>query len=163
MLMQQLAAYMGAGPSFRTVDNRGNWYSRAADGTETALLKQGNWDWDGDASKWSRFWVIVYPNGLWEMEPLSWGDGSDSTWGATETTDMLGLTATQEHVASLKHIIADWKPDGTRCVDVIVAFDPSSFDPSTPEPDGFWGIYSKYVGGVRVPSRLDTARYLGGA
>ena len=36
-LMQQLAAYTGAGPAFRTVDVRGNWYSRAADGTTSVV------------------------------------------------------------------------------------------------------------------------------
>lgn len=159
MIMQKLAEYCGPLPSFRIVDVRGNWYSRAADGTESVLLNEGNWDWDGDTSRWSRFWVLVYPNGLWGTESTTWGDPADSVWGSDPTTDMLGITATQEHVASLKFIVNDWKPAGTRCSQIIFAFDPTSFDPSTPEPDGEWGHWGKVDTGVRVPSRLDTARY----
>lgn len=158
MLMQKLAEYTGAGPAFRTVDARGNWYSRAADGTETALLKEENWDWDGTplGERWSRFWVIIYPNGLW-TEGADWGDVG-LEWGTRSQT--WGSTATPEQVASLRHLVNDWKPPGTRCVYIILAFDPDSFDPSAPEPDGLWGRWSKVVDGVRVPSRLSTARYI---
>lgn len=163
MLMQKLAEYTGPTPSFRTVDNSGNWYSRAADGTETALLKQANWNWDDEPDRWSRFWVIVYPNGLWEIEDVDWGDGGDTVWGANQTTDMLGVSATQDHVVSLRHLVNDWKPAGTRCVNIIMAFDPDSFDPAAPEPDGTWGGWGTVEAGVRVPARLDTARYMAGA
>lgn len=158
MLMKQLAAYVGAGTSFRTVDARGNWYTRAADGTETALLQEENWDWDGTpiGERWSRFWVIVYPGDVWDSEP-DWGDVD---WGDTAHT--WGSTATPEHVASVRHIVNDWKPAGTRCVNIIIAFDPASFDPTAPEPDGLWGRWSKTVSGVRVASRLSTARYWSG-
>ncbi len=164
MLMQKLAEYLGPLPSYRTVDARGNWYSRAADGTETALLKQENWDWDGTTigERWSRFWVVIYPNGLWATESVTWGDGADSTWGEDLATDMLGITATQEQVVTVRHLVKDWKPAGTRCINTIVAFDPASFDPATPEPDGTWRGYGTVDAGVRVPARLATARYLGG-
>lgn len=168
MLMQKLAEYTGPGPSFRIVNARGSWFARAADGSESALLKQENWDWDGrpyDAQgrlRWSRFWVIVYPNGLWSAESVDWGDPADTPWGANPTTDMLGVTATQEHVATLRYLVDDWKGQHDRCVNIIIAFDNASFDPASPEPDGTWGGYSTYVSGVRVPSRLATARYLGG-
>ena len=160
MLMQKLAEYTGAGPAFRTVDARGNWYSRDADGTETALLQEENWDWDGTpiGQRWARFWVIVYPNGLWTARTDEWG-ASGTEWGERS---VWGTTATQEHVANLKHLVKDWKPAGTRCVNIILAFDSNSFDPSAPEPDGLWGRWSKPVNGVMTRSRLSTARYLGG-
>lgn len=161
MLMQKIAEYLGPLPSFRTVDARGNWYSRAADGTESALLKQENWDWSGEAigERWSRFWVIVYPNGLWSANTEDWGT---DTWGAPgwgEATETWGTTAPREHVETVRAIVADWMPAGTRCINIIIALDPSSFDPTAPEPDGLWEGYSKNVGGVQVPSRLATARY----
>lgn len=163
MLMQKLAEYTGPGPSFRTVDARGNWYSRAVDGTETALLKQENWNWDGPLNgRWSRFWVIIYPNGLWAVSPHVTGDSGAPHWGDFTNADTIGTTMTQEHVATLRHLVADWKPEHARCVNIIVAFDSNSFDPSAPEPDGLWGSYSKYVAGVRVRSRITTARYLAG-
>lgn len=160
-LMRQLAAYCGPGVAFRTVDVRGNWYSRDASGVQTALLNQANWDWDGDTSRWSRFWVIIYPNGLWLPTPDNWGDPGLGYYG-NESDVTWGTTATPEHVATVRHLVNDWKPAGTRCENIIVAFDAASFDPASPEPDGLWGSWSKTVNGVKVRSRLSTARYWGG-
>lgn len=163
MLMQKLAEYCGPLPSFRTVDVRGNWFSRSAAGVETALLKQGNWNWDaGDGTRWSRFWVVIYPNGLWSPGPTAhgWGDTAGPRWG--DATGTWGSTATSEHVQTLRSLVATWKPGGTRCVNIILAFDPASFNPASPEPDGLWERDCKYVAGVAVPCRLATARYLDG-
>ncbi len=159
VLMKQLAAYTGdTGCSFRTVDVRGNWYSRAADGTETSSVNTGNWDWDGDTDRWSRFWVIIYPGTLWTDGGEEWGSGD--LWGSAGS--LWGTDITPEQATNLRAIIADWKPAGTYRENIIVAFDPSSFDPTSPEPDGNWAHWSKLVAGVRVPARLDTARYLDG-
>jgi hypothetical protein len=165
-LMQQLAAYLGPVPSYRTVDVRGNWFSRAADGTLSISLTQANWDWDAasDAlARWSRFWVVIYPNGFWTQGP-NWGD-SGAKWGTPERT--WGSTATVDEVSTVRSIVADWKPAGTRCVNVILAFDGTSFNPATARdgtglPDGTWGHWSKISGGAYVASRLSTARYLDG-
>lgn len=167
MLLQKLAEYLGPLPSFRTVDDRGNWFSRAAGsagGTESVLLKQENWDWSGDpvGERWSRFWVIIYPNALWSENPDDWGA---NTWGADgwgESEETWGSTATPVQVATTRALVADWMPAGTRCVNIIIALDPASFDPATPEPDGLWEQWSKNVGGVQVPARLSTARYWDG-
>lgn len=160
-LMKTLAAYTGAGTSFRTVDVRGNWYSRAADGTQTAVLAQGNWNWDGGADRWSRFWVIVYPSAsLWTATGNAWGDSACQAWGDAGHT--WGSTALPDQVATMRFLVNDWKPAGTRCVNIIAAFDASSFNPASPEPDGLWARSSKTVNGVRVASRLSTARYWDG-
>lgn len=164
-LMGQLAAYCGPLPSFRTVDVRGNWYSRAADGTQSALINEANWDWDGASDaleRWSRFWVIIYPNGLWTAGPTY---GSGPHYGDPGRTR--GTTATSDQVQSVRGIVSAWKPGGTRCVNIIIAFDSTSFTPTTVRdgtglPDGNWGNYGKIVGGVQVPARLSTARYWSG-
>jgi hypothetical protein len=169
-LMRQLAAYTGDahGVSFRTVDATGNWYSRSSTGVESALLKQGNWDWDGrpldedGRTRWARFWVIIYPGTLWGPSPWDWGDATGPDWGEFTTAHTLGSTATMEHVATLRAIVSDWMGAGKRCVNIILAFDPASFDPAAPEPDGLWEHWSKVVANVRVPARLATARYLDG-
>lgn len=155
-LMKQLAAYTSttAGLSFATVDVRGNWYLRDSAGVESSILNTGVWDWDGDSSRWSRFWVIIYPSALWAIEG-TWGSGS---WG--DTTGTWGSTATPEHATTLRSIVADWKPGGTNG-NIILALDPASFDTSAPEPDGLWGKWYKYSGGTAVASRLSTARYFG--
>lgn len=160
-LMQKLSEYTGAGCAFRTVDVRGNWYSLAADGTRSLLLAQGNWDWDGDTSGtlWSRFWVIIYPPATLWTEGNEYGDVA-AEWGTPSAT--WGSSATLEEVQTVRALVADWKPAGTRCISIILAFDPASFDPAAPEPDGLWEHWSKEVGGVQVPARLATARYLDG-
>lgn len=164
MLMQKLAEYLGPLPSYRTVDARGNWYSRAANGTETSLLKQENWDWSGEpiGERWSRFWVIIYPNTLWVTNTAPWGV---NTWGAPgwgESSETWGTTAPAQHAQTVRAIVSDWMPAGTRCINIIIALDANSFNPATPEPDGLWEGYSKNVAGVQVPARLSTARYWAG-
>jgi hypothetical protein len=159
-LMKQIRAYLGTDLMVRTVDNRGNWYTIEADGTQsTPELDAGNFDWDGDAAKWSRFWVILYPPSTlwtrlqWGDVPLPWGNAS-YTWGST---------ATPEQVRSIRNIVKDWKPAGTRCVNVIIAFDAASFDPTDPPgaplPDGTWDLHGDRATGTRGRSRLSTALY----
>ncbi len=157
-LMHQLAGYCGAGTSFRTVDVRGNWYSRSATGVETSSLNTGNWNWDDyvGTRRWARFWVVVYPGALWNTTTYHWGDGG-LTWGQADLA--WGSTTTPNEASTVRAIVNDWKPAGTVCVTVVLAFDGASFDPTTPEPDGTYGRWSKTVDGVRVPSRLSTARY----
>ncbi len=160
-LLAQLHAYVGTanGVSFRTVDVAGNWYSRSATGVETFSLANGNWNWDNNPAAWSRFWVIIYIGTLWPVTTMKWGTGA--VWGATP--NLWGSTAiTQEHVATLQAIVNDYKPGGTVCQNIILAADPASFNPASPEPDGTWGKPYKLTGGVAVPSRLATARYLDG-
>jgi hypothetical protein len=175
-LLKKLAEYCPAGMSFRTVDARGNWFSRAADGTQTVLLKQYNWDWDGSIATtntpfvagqlkrtWSRFWVIIYPNGYW-ASVRNWGDPG-AKWGDPGVA--WGANILPEQAATLRGIVSDWKPGGTRCVNIILAFDNASFDPTHARdgsglPDGNWLYWSKTVGGARVPARLSTARYMDG-
>lgn len=160
MLMQKLQEYIAAGSSFRTVDARGNWFSRSAAGVETYTLNTGNWNWDStvpSSPQWARFWVIIYPGTRWSHS-ANWGSGQ--LWGDTEKT--WGTTATPSEVAGVRGIVADWKPAGTRCVNIIIAFDAASFNPASPEPDGTWGKPHKVVAGVHVPSRLTTADYWDG-
>lgn len=165
-LLRQLSAYTGPGPAFRTVDVRGNWFSLDVEGNLSAVINQANWDWDSDPNalqRWSRFWVVIYPNGLWLPGP-KWGDAG-MTWGMPGRT--WGSTATSDEVTSVKGIVADWKPAGTRCVNIIIAFDNSTFLPLAPRdgtgmPDGHWGHWSKVAGGEVVPARLSTARYWDG-
>lgn len=156
-LAKQLRAYCQADVMIRTVDRRGNWFTIEADGTQAMSLATGNWLWDTTAAspQWARFWVIIYPTaaGLpWTVGPR-WGD-ADAIYSASRTW---GTSATPEQVAAVRSIVREWKPAGTRCESIIIAFDPASFDPAAPEPDGTWSLWSK--GDPRVKNRLDTARY----
>lgn len=167
-LIRQIRAYLGGGIMVRTVDERGNWYTIDADGAQSYMLAQGNWDWDGSAAptQRGRFWVIIYPpdsaSAVVKPGP-EWGDPSlwGGAWGAAGYT--WGTNATPDIVASVRAIVREWKPAGTTCSHIIVAFDPASFEPSDPPgaplPDGTWGTNSKVSGGTYVPARLTTARY----
>jgi hypothetical protein len=155
-LMDQLAAYCQAEVRIRTVDRSGNWFTRDRDGTLSALINQANWDWDGGAaSSWSRFWVIIYPTADGQPWAASVG-GSPASWPVGGT---IGTTATPDQVASVRSIIREWQPDGTRCEWVIVAFDDASFDPTAPEPDGTWANFGTDNAGAYEIARLTTARY----
>jgi hypothetical protein len=53
-------------------------------------------------------------------------------------------------------------------MNIIIAFDPASFDPQAAidaagMPNGLWGRWGKTVDGVCVPARLTTARYWDGS
>jgi len=172
-LMQKLSEYTGEGCVFKTVDARGNWFIRDADGTRSYYFNQANWEWDDHPiqvggpndgrTRWSRFWVIVHPPATLWTETNTWGGGS--LWGDGVAT--WGSTATSDQVATMRAIVADWKPAHTRCVNIIVAFDPASFDPTAAVdasgmPNYLWEFWSKNVGGVQVPARLSTARYWSG-
>jgi len=166
-LMRRLQGYAQAAVRLRTVDRAGNWYTLEADGTMSALIAQANWDWDGGAAaQWARFWVILYPTATNEPwgPAANWGDGDlwgVGQWGTPGAT--IGTTATVDHVADVRRIIADWKPAGTKCEWVITAFDAASFDPTvpaqpTPAP-GTWGRWGVGSGATFVPARIKTARY----
>lgn len=171
-LMQKLSEYTGPGCVFKTVDAQGNWYLRAADGTRSFVYKRQNWEWDdhpvdpiSGKRRWSRFWVIIHPPASLWLPQNDWGDAAGPDWG--EQTNTWGSTATADQVATVRAIIADWKDAGTRCVNVIIAFDPASFDPSAAVndagmPNFLWEHWSINVAGVQVPARLSTARYWDG-
>ena len=150
--MQKLQEFIAAGSSFRIVDARGNWYSRSAAGVETYTLNTGNWNWDSTVP--SRPAVVpLLGDHLPRHAVVALGDmGLRSTLGRHEKT--WGTTATPGEVAQVRGIVADWKPAGTRCVNIIIAFDPASFDPTAPEPDGV----GQTLEGSRRRARRDETR-----
>lgn len=167
-LLEQIREYCQADVRVRTVDARGNWYTIDRDGTRSAELDTGTWEWDAmDPARWSRFWLIIYPTSAGEPWEATAGEVGDAgLWGGVlgGTGLTVGTTATPEHVSKVRTIIRDWQPDGTRCEWVIVAFDDASFDPATPEPDGTWAGFGMIDGSDdMVVARLDTARYWRGA
>lgn len=161
-LMKQLRGYCNCDVRVRTVDRRGNWFTRERDGTESFALAAGNWNWDSLAASpdWARFWVIIYPTVGPPTEPWTatdtWGMGH--IWGEAGRT--WGTSATSDQVAMVRSIVRTWRPEGTRCECIIIAFDDASFDPAAPEPDGDWDLWS--VGDPRLKNRLTTARYWAG-
>lgn len=154
-LLDQLYAYLQA-PAvvLRTVDRRGNWFTRAADGTRSVVLGANNWNWDGTAAtSWSRFWVIIVPSA---------GDPWSIPAAYPGSTTLASITATNDEVEGMKSLIREWKPAGTICEWIIVAFDGSKFGPAVADLGGTWGDWSKISGTHRVRARETTARYFVG-
>jgi hypothetical protein len=166
-ILNQLAAYFGnpPGPFFiRIVTNSGVWYTWQNGTVTRHVSTPNNWNWDGVATRWWRFWVIVdcssaspfAREGTWGDGQL-WGDGG--TWGSTaQLTD----------VAALQSILRKWKPANTYCANIILSFDNTLFDPSLSAgdpklPDGNFGNWGKQVSGVTVPARFSAAAYFDGA
>ncbi len=166
-LMEQIRAYCQADVRVRTVDRRGNWYTIDRDGTYSYKLNSGNWNWDaGGLDRWARFWVIIYPTAANEPwgPAAQWGDPTlwtSGLWGKPGAT--IGTTATVDQVTDVRRIVAEWKPAGTKCEWIVIAFDDASFNPNAPEPDGNWGDWSKLVVAAKRASRLSTARYWKGS
>lgn len=157
-LLAQLRAYLNTPTVLRAVDRRGNWYT-LDEGAFAHDLDAGNWNWDGVAAspRWGRGWVIIY-GGPWVAGPLI---GASDLWGGAIGGEgfTIGSTATPRQVADVRRIVADWKAAGTVCEYAIVAFDPASFDPSAPEPDGTWALHHVVGSDPTVYGRLATARY----
>lgn len=160
-LMEQIRAYCQADVMVRTVDRRGNWFTIDRDGVRAYSLNAANWDWDGGSlANWARFWLIIYPTaeGLPWTRVENWG-----TWPWGNATKSIGLSADLDQIASVRQILKDWKPAGTVCEWVIVAYDDASFSPAgSTAPGGNWGTWGIDNAGTYEPVRLDTARYFKG-
>jgi hypothetical protein len=165
-MLDQIAGYLTPKATrLRIWTQVGVIYSRAADGTfSIARVAPNLWNWDDEPSLWARFWVIIdsFAGVPWERDG-TWGDGE--TWGEGPASGTWGSTATQEEVASIRAIVADWKPAAAVCKNIIVSFDADAFaadDASPPLPDGTWAHWSKNAAGDQVPARDDRAIYWDG-
>lgn len=165
-MLDEVAAYLAPhAVRMRTVSQKGTWVTRETDGSFVFQRKLGNWDWDGEPTgedNWARWWCILYPPAsLWTQGDSYWGDPElwGGEWGLAGSKQTWGSTATTDQSRTIREILREWKPAGTTCVNIIIAFDHASFDPASPEPDGLWGGHAKLVGGEWVKARLDTALY----
>jgi len=158
-MLDQIAGYLTPHRTrIRVWTQRGVLYTREADGTFT-VQRTYQFNWDGDGSRWVRFWVIIDSVGgvPWSRDG-TWGDGArwDDTLNGT-----WGSTATLEQVQSIRNIIDDWKPAAAKCQSIIISFDAAAFDPGDPGnlPDSSWGAVSRNVAGIQVPTRDPRAIY----
>ena len=118
-----------------------------------SMLRAFNWNYDGQITKWSRYWAIVYPGEAGYAASHVYGDGH--TYGDGSVYG--GLTATQ--IADLTSIFLDWKAAHSRLAAIVVAWDSASFDPSkSPAQDatGWWSLPNGKWG-----STIDPVTHLG--
>ena len=167
-ILEQLAGYLSPyAVRIRVVWARGTWFTRHPDGTIETHFKRGNWDWDGRPDLRTQFWVVIYPldSGVFVEHP-EWNDPDlwGGSWGSS-VNGVWGSSATVEQVAAIRGLVSEWKPAGTFCNHIIVAFDEALFDPLGPvdQLDGLLGLPAKIVGGSYVPSRPRGAVYWRGS
>lgn len=159
-LLRQVRGYLNEDVKCRTVDHSGNWHTIDVGGAESWIQIPGSWDWDGNPVPWARGWVILYAPAHWIQWEHFW-TGGETPWGGFLAGDnyTLGQTAPYDVAEDVREIVRTWKPQHMRVVNIIVAFDPASFDPGNPAtwPDGTWGNYT--TGNPAVEARPSTARY----
>ncbi len=161
MISLQTYFLPAAVPMIRIVHQDGlgasaTWHTLDADSAYSVhRAEPSNWDWSGDDLSWSRFWVIVYVDAT--VGPISntWNDGH--LWNDGAIWDGY-LTDVQ--IADIVSIILDSKAAHSALAGVILATDPTSFDPTGSGagfPDGLW----RYVvdPATNIPHRLNTAIY----
>jgi hypothetical protein len=154
MLSQIQGFFSPAGVKVAAVTNSGKWYELAADGTKTTTAGTA-WDWDGDTASWARFWIIIYCSAGVPFAPEdTWADAGTYDDGGTWDTD-----ATPEEAQGVRRIVSDWLMAGSRCVNVIIAFDEATFVPGSGEPDGTWAAYGDPATSPRITGRDATASY----
>lgn len=145
---------------------RATWHTLAPDGTYSVVRRStSNWNWDGVASKWSRWWCIIYlPPGF--VDSFNWDSGPSFTWDSGLIWD--GVPAAV--FADLFGGLTEAKAAHSRCCGLITTslqptddipglpgvhpFDPESVsttnaDGSTNLPIGNWGELS-YSSGPNI-------------
>lgn len=120
-----------------------------------------NWQWDPNLFEWSRFWLVIYVNGVGSDaakydDGTKWDDGT--VWDGHLTIAQVG---------DIVAIVNDSKAAHSRLCGVILAPDPNSFDPAAPTttdsngassmPDGRWYQAADPVTGK--PTRLYGASF----
>ena len=122
------ARVKGAWVAWPQAGTIGGLLSQLTAGEFTAAINEmKDWDWDGDAANWSRFWVVITDHG-WSRN--RWGDGRK--WGE----GVWGATATQAEAHTLLRIVSKWKPGHVVAIIVIVMEDVAW---AADLPDGTWG------------------------
>jgi hypothetical protein len=156
----------GRMPLIRIVHQMGDgscatWHTMSAEGVYSIYrATPSNWSWDASTGAWSRFWVIIYVDGI-GPDTAVYGDGT--TYGDGST--IYGGHLTSAQIADIVSIINDSKAAHSILAGLILATDPTSFDPtgssvvqpdgSTSYPDGNWATIMDPTTGL--PTRLNTA------
>ena len=123
-----------------------------------------NWDFDGQATKWSRWWAIVYTSGVGSLDGgiTYWDDGS--FWDGGQYWDGINGQVLGDIVA----MFLGWHSAHSECAGIILAHDLASFDPTstsstltdgtTTLPVGNWGQLVDPLTGLAT--RLQSATWI---
>jgi hypothetical protein len=153
-------------PKIRIVYQAGDglsatWHTLDADGVYSVYRHTpSNWNWDGQQTDWSRFWVIVYVDGVGD-DAARYDDGTIYDDGST----VWGGHLTAGQIEDIVEIVNESKAAYSVLAGVILATDPASFDPAstytadangaTSLPIANWSYATDMATGH--PTRLDGA------
>jgi hypothetical protein len=138
-VLLDLQAYLTPyNPRIRAVNNNGAYSEIASDGTLSFGMIE--WNWDGNTSLFSRFWVLIWvPPALWQ------NDGTFGDSGLVGDGGVLGSTALPEVVAGVRHIVKEQASLNARHMHTILIFDDTAWQAQ--QPNGHWDLF-----GSRNPS-----------
>lgn len=98
----------------------------AAAGFTASIKLTYDWNWDGNAAWWSRFWVVITVH---SWGPVYWGA---PRWGE----GVWGCDASQPEAETLLRLVRKWKPAHMFPVTVVV-LDLARWN--SQQPNGTWG------------------------
>ncbi len=131
--------------------SRATWHTRlgTAAGVNAGHYIQSaknpsNWNYDGQSSKWSRFWFILYAPPSF-VDPSHYDDGSVYDGGTVY--DGLATDVALDLIA----MVRDRKAGYSRLAAYIIATDPASFDPTATAVTNSDGTTTLPVGNWRTP------------
>jgi hypothetical protein len=159
-LLEQVSEYFG-GLADWTIDVRGNFYQRSADGSTESYTAGVPWNWDNVpvSPRWGRFWLGIVPQPTVAITS-SPAFGSSALWpggyGGGAAIGLVGLSPDDaDAIRGLFTGAHPWKPAGVRPQWLIV-----DLDGVFVSPNGAWDQWSENVAGVQVASRYDGWRYI---
>jgi hypothetical protein len=164
VLMTQLAGYLSPhAVRLRVVNNAGAWHTRQHDGEIEYHDGEGNWDWDGDAASWSRYWVVLYPQTSLMVQDGTWG--MPGKWGTPG--GKWGCDIGAEQARTIAAIVRRETPPHARCEGLIVtwdllhALDPADDGTAYGWPRGEWAHAGVDVAGCYTLVRPLTMLFTG--
>jgi hypothetical protein len=145
--LENLQPYFGADrPLIRIVHQSGDgaiatWHTINASGTyERTNTEPSNWNYDGRAEAWSRFWLIIYIPSAWIVSVSYNGTGR---YGTSQYAELL-----TQQARDASDLVKDWKAGHSRLAATIVCpvgyMNPTDMAINTPSgwttmPNGNWG------------------------
>lgn len=140
-MAQQIQAYcLPATYRVELVSNNGNRHILDTDGSWT--VTESAWDWDGDATQWSRFWVLLANTALGVtgtdhvvMDPVANVLQAGRDVGS-DTPYLNAATSPIPDHREIRRIMELQRDPHTQCEGILLLIDPNAFWADM--PDGTW-------------------------
>lgn len=120
-LIRQVRGVLGASPpAVGVMSDAGSLILMAENGA-IAVSNHG-WSWDavgGTGAKWARFWVVIYPNGRWDMAPTC---GQAGRFVGDSPGASIGTTLPAPTVALVRRTVADWGAAHAVSVGIVCSY-----------------------------------------